>query len=115
MSNDRNESSADGGSVVLPETEVSKTERVREAVEGTAWRAMVRAVARLRQEGIVITKMTVRGEWSGYVDILIIVCADTDEGPIVAFHGAENVSTMWERLARRMDSGGLKWRRDDDR
>lgn len=105
---------AGGSGFDLPESDVVKRDREQRAAEAASWREMRIAAEHLRKQGTQITRVTIRGKWVGAVDILVILCADTDDGPVVAFHGSENAMTLWTRLARRIMNGTLKWRPDDD-
>jgi len=100
------------GRGVLPTSEAATQEAQRQAMVGTAWAELIRQVEALRVAGYRVRGVNLRGPWSGNVDLLIVITADGPTGPVVAFHGGENISTIWDRLARRMKSGGLTWKAD---
>lgn len=79
---------------------------------GKAWQDLVHAMYCLRQDGYAVYRVTIRGEWATGDEFLVILCAEHEGRPVVAFHGAENITTVWKRLVRRVEQGTLKWKDD---
>lgn len=48
-------------------------------------------------------------------DWLGIISVDTDEGPMIAFHGASSFSETIRGIMARIENGSLKWRKDEYR
>lgn len=103
---------AEEGREVHPLSTTKTKEAERQAMMGSAWADMIQQVEFMRKVGYTIRGVNLRGPWSGDVDLLIVITADGPTGPVVAFHGGENISTIWDRLARRMRNGGLQWKVD---
>lgn len=79
---------------------------------GKGWEDMLYAAYRSKRKGIELHRISIRVGWVTGMDSLVTLVAHGDEGGLVSFHGAENPTTMWERLAKRWLSDSLEWRED---
>lgn len=79
---------------------------------GKSWEDMLHAAYRQERQGIALRRISIRVGWITGVDSLLTLVGDSEEGSVVAFHGAESPTTMWSRLAKRWMTGGLEWKED---
>jgi len=82
---------------------------------GQGWIEFVGAVQNLAARGVLVDRVTMKGEWHNGGDMLVVLAARTEAGYMVAFHNVEDPSTMWVALANRIKNGSLKWRDDEYR
>jgi len=82
---------------------------------GQGWLDAVDAMHRLTGHDVIITGMSIRGEWDGHGDLLLVLRAEGPEGNIVAFHSTAEPLGLWTGLAARINNGSLKWRTDEYR
>ena len=112
MNEEVEQTSTEESEYVLPPSQASKDAARDLAMYGTAWTGLIAAANELRRRGIVLTGVSVRGGWVGDVDLLVVLTADTPDGKKVAFHGAESILRLWERLRRRIVNDSLVWKDD---
>lgn len=80
---------------------------------GLGWIGVVEALGRLHAEDHVVYRVTVRGDWDGHGEFLLVLIADTENGPKVAFHNSGDPHGMWVSLKNRIENGSLKWKDDE--
>lgn len=80
---------------------------------GRGWLECRNALDHLARDGIRVTRLTIKGGWTSGETWLVILCAATAEGPMVAFHNADDPETLWVGLCKRIEKGSLKWRPDE--
>ena len=91
---------------------VSQSDMERLVRLGLAWEETVRCLNRLQREDHTVHRITIKGNWSHHDELLIILVADTPEGPVVAFHQVDDLSGLWKGLWGRLRNGSLRWRED---
>ena len=79
---------------------------------GKGWIDLTDALERLAEKEIWVDRITMRGDWDGQTDMLIVLAAAGTEGRVVAFHNVEDAITVWKGLAARIRNGSLKWKED---
>lgn len=79
---------------------------------GRAWFDMMFASGRLKRQGILLERVSIRVGWTTGTDSLVTLVGTGPDGGLVAFHGAENPQRLWERLTARMLADTLRWRTD---
>lgn len=79
---------------------------------GKGWSDFIFACYRLKRQDTRVKRLSIRVGWTEGSDSLVTIVADAEQGPVVAFHGAESPDRLWNRLARRMLADSLSWKED---
>lgn len=80
---------------------------------GRAWFEFIQACERLGRDDVDIMRVTIKGHVGGDEPLLVVLVADGPEGPVVAFHNADEVYGLWSGLSNRIKNGNVKWRPDE--
>jgi len=80
---------------------------------GLSWMHTTRQVVGLREDGLVIHRVTLKGVWGYNEELLVVLAADGPDGPVVAFHGVDDIQSLWTGLSNRIRNGKMKWRPDE--
>jgi len=79
---------------------------------GIGWLECVRAFERLERDGIELKRISIKGDFTHGVGVLVVMTANAPGGAIVAFHQGDDLQMMWRGLAARIMNGSLKWKED---
>lgn len=80
---------------------------------GRAWLDFERIAHDMGHAGTPIKRVTLKGPLVEGGSALIILTADSEEGPVVAFHNVDDLGTAIKGLAARLQNGSLKWKVDE--
>ncbi len=104
---------------LLPENEFSELgigeAAVRRYYQDVGARAdlLKRQLARLAQSGHFVVGMNIKWPSENNPGFLVVVRAVHEEGPVVAFHGADQLLETMLGFGGRVRSGQVVWRKDE--
>ena len=80
---------------------------------GLAWLGFIKTMEGLEDQGLRVTRVSLKGEWFDGGSILVVLTAEGPDGPMVAFHNADDLDGLWKGLRNRIRNGNLKWKVDE--